>query len=242
MKIKVILCLIFITCVQGIAFTPYLAAFSAILNQQGDTLIKVTGKVIDQTNGNPVAASVFYEKLPYYDDMGATKSSADGIFEIYLLKNRSYILQVRATGFDAISEEFMVEPETGSAELSKEFALTPDKTNQMIVLENLIFERGRSKISTSSFEELDRLVDWLNERPNMTIQLEGHTDFEGNANANLQLSQERVDAVKEYLVSKGIKKTRVLTKAFGGTQPLSLERTDEAKRKNRRVEVRVIKE
>ncbi|MEM8895354.1 MAG: OmpA family protein, partial [Bacteroidota bacterium] len=79
-----------------------------------------------------------------------------------------------------------------------------------------------------------------NDRPDKIIQLEGHTDFQGNSAANMQLSQDRVDAVKEYLVDNGIKKNRVLTKAFGGTQPLSTERTDEAKASNRRVEVRII--
>jgi outer membrane protein OmpA-like peptidoglycan-associated protein len=58
----------------------------------------------------------------------------------------------------------------------------------------------------------------------------------------MELSIERVNAVKDYLISKNIKKNRVQTKAFGGTQPLTLERTDEDKRRNRRVEVRVIRE
>ena len=82
---------------------------------------------------------------------------------------------------------------------------------------------------------------YLNERPGMVIQLEGHTDFAGNADANMALSQARVEAVKDYMVGKGIKKNRLYTKAFGGTQPLTEERTDEAKTRNRRVEVRVLR-
>lgn len=211
--------------------------------QQKDTLVKVVGKVVDENEGNPVSASVFYEKLPYYDDMGSNKSKQEtGLFELYLFNNTSYTMKVKANGFEAVEREFKVELHPGDSAYTIEFRLKPDKAHQMITLENLIFERGRSKISSSSFEELDRLVDWLNERPNMIIQLEGHTDFEGSDAANLELSQERVDAVKEYLVSKNIKKNRVQTKAFGGTQPLTLERSDEGKRRNRRVEVRVIRE
>lgn len=210
---------------------------------RGDTIIRVKGRVLDEKTGTPVAASIFYEKLPYYDDMGTAKSnSSEGAFEIFLLKNVSYTIHIKAGGYDAVQEELTVASGPGTDEMTKEYLLAPDKANEMIKLDNLIFERGRSKISAVSFEELDRLVTWLNERPSTYIQLEGHTDFEGNASANLQLSQERVDAVKEYLVSKGIKKARVETKAFGGTQPLTLERSDEGKRKNRRVEVRVIKE
>jgi outer membrane protein OmpA-like peptidoglycan-associated protein len=57
----------------------------------------------------------------------------------------------------------------------------------------------------------------------------------------MKLSQDRVEAVKKYLVSKGIDKNRIKTKAFGGTQPLSNDRTEEAKALNRRVEMRVLK-
>lgn len=215
---------------------------ASIFSHKADTIIAVKGKAIDEVTGEPVAATILYEKLPYYDDVGMAKSDAEGAFIVYLLSNTSYAIQLKAEGYEPLSEEFTIFPKAGALEINREFVLAPDKAHQMIVLENLIFERGRSRISSSSFEELDKLVSWLNERPNMIIQLEGHTDFEGNANANIDLSQERVEAVKKYLTSKGIKKARVQTKAFGGSQPLTMERTDEGKRKNRRVEVRVIKE
>ena len=224
------------------AFALQSVSDESMFRHQADTVVAVKGKTIDEVTGDPVAATVFYEKLPYYDDVGTAKSDAEGEFVIYLLSNTSYAIQLKAEGYEPLSEEFTVFPEPGALELKKDFILAPDKAHQMIVLENLIFERGRSRISSSSFEELDKLVSWLDERPSMIIQLEGHTDFEGNANANINLSQERVDAVKEYLTSKGIKKARVQTKAFGGSQPLTMDRTDEGKRKNRRVEVRVIKE
>jgi outer membrane protein OmpA-like peptidoglycan-associated protein len=75
----------------------------------------------------------------------------------------------------------------------------------------------------------------------MEIQLEGHTDTRGNADQNMNLSQERVDAVKGYIVGKGIQENRIKTRAFGGTKPLSTEDTEEAHASNRRVEVRILK-
>lgn len=231
-----------------VAFAWHLEASRSFSSQmmlipQEDTLVQVTGRVVDDKTGDPVQASIFYEKLPYYDNMGSAKSSQqDGSFGLYLYNNTSYTIKLTAAGYDAINSEFKVLLVEGKDAFEMEFRMVPDKGNQMIVLENLIFERGRSKISPASFGEIDRLVEWLNERPNLVIQLEGHTDFEGNENANMELSLDRVDAVRDYLVSKGIKKNRVQTKAFGGSQPLTLERTDEGKRKNRRVEVRVIRE
>jgi outer membrane protein OmpA-like peptidoglycan-associated protein len=125
--------------------------------------------------------------------------------------------------------------------MNKIFYIAPEEEPELLTLDNLIFARGSDRITESSFEGLDELVAFLEDRPSLVIQLEGHTDFAGNADANMRLSEARVLAVKDYLVKQGVKKSRVLTKAFGGTQPLFTERTDEAKTKNRRVEVRIIK-
>ena len=74
----------------------------------------------------------------------------------------------------------------------------------------------------------------------MIIQLEGHTDYQGDESENMKLSKQRVEAVKDYLVSKGIKSKRIQTKAYGGTAPLSRDNTPEAHRINRRVELRIL--
>jgi outer membrane protein OmpA-like peptidoglycan-associated protein len=107
-------------------------------------------------------------------------------------------------------------------------------------LDNLIFQVGKARVSPDSYGELDLLVDMMKQNPKMVIQLEGHTDYQGDPKENMKLSQMRVDAVKSYLVSKTIKKDRVKTKAFGGTLPLSRDNTPEAHRLNRRVEVRIL--
>jgi OOP family OmpA-OmpF porin len=84
------------------------------------------------------------------------------------------------------------------------------------------------------------VVKMLQTYPKMVIQLEGHTDIKGDPKQNMKLSQERVDAVKDYLISKGVTKNKVKTKAFGGTQPLSRADTEEAHKMNRRVQVRIL--
>ncbi|SMD34276.1 OmpA family protein [Reichenbachiella faecimaris] len=206
------------------------------------TLIRVTGTVLDNESKSPLIANVFYEKLPYYDDMGiAATNQQNGVYELYMLANLKYIINVKADGFKTISEEIEI-VDNGTQLIEKNFIMEPDAAHEKFDLHNLIFARGRAVIDESSYAELNDFVLWLDQRPTVNIQLEGHTDFQGNADANLQLSQQRVDAVKDYLVKKGVKKARILTKAFGGTQPLSRERTDEARTANRRVEVRILKQ
>jgi len=206
------------------------------------TLIRITGTVLESESKSPLIANVFYEKLPYYDDMGiAATNPKNGVYELFMLANIKYIINVKADGYKTISEEIDI-VDNGTQLIEKNFIMKPDAAHEKFNLHNLIFARGRSVIDESSYTELNDFVDWLEQRPSINIQLEGHTDFQGNADANLQLSQERVNAVKNYLTKKGVKKTRIQTKAFGGTQPLSRERTDEARTANRRVEVRILKQ
>lgn len=220
-----------------------LILITAALISQGqaiDKYVRFNGKVLSQKDSSGISASIYYEKLPYYDDMGTAKSGPQGNYEFYLINGDKYNFRITLNGFLELTRELTVTNANGDGSMNFDFYLEPEEEPELITLNNLIFARGSDVITESSFEELDNLVNYLESRPSLIIQLEGHTDFAGNPEANMSLSEARVTAVKEYLVSKGVKKNRVLTKAFGGSQPLYTERTDEAKAKNRRVEVRVI--
>lgn len=210
--------------------------------QNEKKLIRVTGRVTHVNSGKPVSASVYYEKLPFYDDMGIAKTNpSNGVYELFMIENEKYIITVKADSYKTHSEEISIQ-DLGIGLLEKNFKLLPDAMHEIITLDNLIFARGKTIITEISHEELDEFAEWLGSRPNIVVQLEGHTDFQGNAEANMQLSEGRVLAVKEYLIDKGIKKSRIRTKAFGGTNPLTRERTSEARAKNRRVEVRILRQ
>ncbi|WP_258102887.1 OmpA family protein [Marinoscillum sp. MHG1-6] len=209
--------------------------------QSDESIIRVFGQVMSQKDSSTISASILYEKLPYYDDMGMSSSGQDGSFEFMLVQDTKYFFTVKNTEYNPAKLEQEISDPDGDGTFSFNIYLQPDQDKELITLENLIFARGSDKISAESHNGLDELVDWLNSRPSTIIQLEGHTDYAGNADANMKLSEARVEAVKEYLLDKGINKKRVFTKAFGGTQPLSTDRTPEAKAKNRRVEVRVLK-
>lgn len=182
-----------------------------------------------------ISGNILYEKLPYYDDMGMASASADGTFEIQLIKGETYNFSVAKSGYRKYENQIQI---TGNQVMN---LYVEEDVVELRKLENLLFASSSDKINASSYQELDELAQWLNDNPSIVIQLEGHTDFAGNAEANLRLSQARVEAVKEYLIDKKVKKSRIFTKAFGGTQPVTQERTPEARALNRRVEVRVIR-
>ncbi|MEO9475453.1 MAG: OmpA family protein [Cyclobacteriaceae bacterium] len=216
-------------------------SFIAFGQAEEEVFVKVFVKTLNEKDSSAITASVLYEKLPYYDDMGMGTSGTDGEAEFFLIKDVAYNFSAKKTDYNPSKQEVTIRDEDGDGSFAFTMYLAPGEEIELITLENLIFARGSDRITESSNNELDELVSWLESKPNTVIQLEGHTDFAGNADANMRLSQARVEAVKEYLTKKGVKKSRVLTKAFGGTQPLTTERTDEAKTKNRRVEVRVIR-
>lgn len=209
-----------------------------------DSLVTYKGIVIDEFSGKPIGGVfVQYKKLPYESEIGNLLTNANGEFEAFFRARESYTLQIQSKGYLSLSE--VINPlENTDENLNRTdtFKLKLGGVGSILSLHNLNFEQGKSKITSDSFEELNRLVELLKSSPTMVIQLEGHTDFRGSPVKNVELSENRVNALKDYLVSNGIAENRIMTKAFGGAQPLTQENTAEARAKNRRVEVRIIRE
>lgn len=203
-------------------------------------LITYDIKLVNQRTQEPVSGvTINYKKLPYESEVGAMTTNSDGEVTLYFRSSEQYSLLIETDGFIKISE--IINPQDGATgdSNSRTINMRIGGVGTVLTLENVNFGQGSSVLVESSFESLDDLVDMLNESSQMTIQLEGHTDFRGSPTANLKLSQDRVDAVKKYLVGKGIAESRIATKAFGGSQPLSRANTPEARARNRRVEVRI---
>ena len=198
--------------------------------------IIVQGKVKQAISGKGIFSKIVYKSYP---TGSLTGSFNDSTFSFSIFGSSKYQVTASAAGF--IPRTVIVDPkESKNNNIVHDIELTP--TNQTVRLSHLIFDMGRAVIKPASFTELDELVAMMKADTKVEIQLEGHTDNQGSAEANLKLSQDRVDAVKKYLSSKGIAKDRIKTKAFGGTQPLSTEKTEEARALNRRVEMRVLKD
>ncbi|MEM7297871.1 MAG: OmpA family protein [Bacteroidota bacterium] len=118
--------------------------------------------------------------------------------------------------------------------------LEPLTAGSSILLENVLFERAKDRILTSSYEQLDLLAEVMKENPDLKIRLKGHTDNKGNARSNLELSQNRVDAVADYLRKKGIGKKRISGIGLGGKYPIASNETEETRQLNRRVEFEIV--
>lgn len=212
-----------------------------------DNIVKMHGYIYDtisdHPNKLPIQAKIILESLPHGSEIGIISSNdSSGYYEYYINLGHTYRIDVRSDNHRWYFENLDPTKAVINGEISRDYYLQPQvKENQVIRLNKLIFEQGESNITVVSYGELNKLVDLMIENSSMLIQLEGHTDYRGSKRLNMELSQERVDAVKSYIVGKGINPRRIKTKAFGGTQPLIKESSIEASEINRRVEVRILK-
>ena len=120
--------------------------------------------------------------------------------------------------------------------------LAPIETGEAILLQNVLFKQGTPFLLATSYPELDKLADMMKENPTMEIELLGHTDNVGNEDELVKLSEDRVTAVRNYLVQrKGIHPPRISGKGYGGSEPMYDNTYEQTRKLNRRVEFRIVK-
>jgi OOP family OmpA-OmpF porin len=219
--------------------------FPVLAAAQTDTLVYAEGKITNAVTKEPISAKISYQSLPYGSKVGFLNGSS---FSFPLYDNEKYSIEVTAPGFEPV--KYMLDPVEANANrrVIRDIELKlPGHAGDSVahhagkVLRlNILFEPNRWNILPSSFTELDNLAATMRTNPRMVIQLEGHTDPQGDPKKQMKLSKDRVESAKKYLILKGISGSRIRTKAFGGTQPLSTANNAEAHRLNRRVEMRVL--
>lgn len=131
-------------------------------------------------------------------------------------------------------------PEIDSALVyENEYFGTPE-IGQRFTLQNIYFEFDKARLLQSSLIELKKLLTFMESNPRVKINIEGHTDNVGSRSYNQKLSQDRADAIKNFLTAKNIPAYRVETKGLGSTNPVVPNTTPENRALNRRVEVVIL--
>ena len=202
----------------------------------------VQGKVLDAVTKKPIRAIIHYENLVTGEEIGVAESSpVDGSYTIVLPAGVQY--GYRAEAVDYIAENASLDATAANkyTEQQQDLFMVPFKVGQKVKLNNIFFPQSKYVLQPSSFPELLRLVRILRDYPTVEILIGGHTDNQGDPALNVKLSEDRVNEVKKYLVSKGIDPKRLATKGFGGTEPIANNEQEETRRFNRRVEFTITK-
>jgi len=108
------------------------------------------------------------------------------------------------------------------------------------VLDNCTFESGKADLKPEAYTVLDELVEYLKRKDDEKIEIGGHTDNVGKAEANMILSTNRANTVRAYLLTKGIAPERVSSKGYGMTMPITDNDSEEGRQQNRRTEVKIL--
>ena len=208
----------------------------------------VKGKIVDGRSNEPIGAKIVYERLPDGQELGIAQSNpGTGEYEIRIPGGHLY--GVRAEATDRISENQNLDLRNITNDqviAGKDFTLDPIQLsiveeNVTLVLNNIFFDFDRATLKPESFPELDRIIGLMNERSGMEIEISGHADATGPEPYNLQLSEKRAEAVVRYLTEKGIRQNRITVAFHGESRPIAPNNTVDGRRRNRRVEFKILK-
>jgi OmpA-OmpF porin, OOP family len=165
----------------------------------------------------------------------------NGKFKITINPKEEYNLIVEAPGFLPGGIHIATNQLQKKRRYETIFALAPVAVGEAVLLNDLFFVQSKAELLPESRLELNKLLEFMKNNPKAEIELQGHTDNQGDFDLNLQLSKQRVETIKSYLVQKGIVATRVTGRGFGASRPIANNNYEETRKKNRRVELVITK-
>jgi OmpA-OmpF porin, OOP family len=199
------------------------------------------GLVRDKTTGQPLKAQIELFQLARNELVSYVESdSVTGNYLIVLTQGAEYGLYVNAPGYLFRSLNFNYEATTHLDPLVIDVELEKASTGASVVLNNIFFDTDKFDLRDKSLTELDKISRFLKDNPGIKVEISGHTDDQGAATYNQQLSQKRAKAVGDYLVRQGIVTTRLKEVGLGSKRPLVPNDSDANRQVNRRIEFRII--
>jgi outer membrane protein OmpA-like peptidoglycan-associated protein len=211
-------------------------------NNTPNPVVVMEGKVLNSKTNTPVEAMISYEILPEGKDAGLARSNpSTGEYKIILPYGNTYGYRAEAKGYISVNEHFDLTDPKQYQEITKDLFLIPIEVGEALKLNNVFFVQSKAEMLSSSYPELDRLIKIMKDNPTMEIELRGYTDNQGDPRKDIELSQQRVNAVKNYMITKSISGKRIQGKGFGGANPIADNSKEETRKLNRRVEFVIVK-
>ncbi len=160
---------------------------------------------------------------------------ATGEYATHLPVNDQYAAYVNVGGFAGIGQVVNLDQVVAGTQLEQDLEVTELREGATILLNNVYFETNQWGLLEESRFELDRLVSILDQYPEMEIEIGGHTDSVDSEAHNLQLSDNRAAAVRQYLEAAGVSPDRLQSRGYGESMPIASNDDEEGRQLNRRV-------
>lgn len=213
-----------------------LFSFPLPMEAQATSYTKLKGSLKDSLTDDPFKGVVSVIDLTNGIEVSPKYMRDDGTFEFDLNNDNEYLLVIQGEDFFRIEHRLQLNSDT-----------TIDlKTNSLKYnkwrFQTLEFDNNSSVIKTEMEVDLDKVVNFMVDHPYIKLKISGHTDGSGDPEANLKLSQARADAIRQYVIKKGlIAPDRIEAIGYGSTKPIVVENSDADKKINRRVEFELIR-
>ncbi len=204
-------------------------------------LVLFRGLVIDKNTREKLSAKVDIVDNEKGVSIFSANVDPELGFVLSLPAGKNYGIAVEKEGYLFYSDNFIVEKKSGFKEYDVIVELEKVQVGAVLRLKNVFFDFDKSDLKPESTAELNRLVKLLEQYPNIRIQLEGHTDWDGTDEYNQGLSERRVTSVRDYLISHGVPATKIAgIIGYGESKPIDTNETVEGRANNRRVELRIV--
>lgn len=220
-------------------YAPKKSILASPSSTSGPSIIRC--QVVDGLTGEPIAAELTYgpagEQEPTMIKIhkeGMTMKTFGASVLIFTPTKKGYISKDLRVDMIKLAE-------TSPRGALIKIPIDPLRVDSKISLDPVFFMRGKDRILSASFSELDRIAKLLRAHPSLQIRIDGHTDNIGDEWALVELSQKRATAVKRYLVKTGIQSYRIKTRGYGANRPLTDNKTEALRAQNRRVELIITK-
>ncbi len=201
----------------------------------------VTGIVTDSETGETLEAEI--ELFDILEDKREAMVSSDpenGTYLIVLTEGSEYALYVSKEGYLFNSASFVFQEGQEIKAVTRNIQLDPIKTGSVSILNNIFFETDKYELKDKSRTELDKVVRFLDQNQEVSIEISGHTDDVGDPAYNKSLSEKRAQAVFTYLVDHGITPDRLKARGYGQSSPAYENDSPENRSKNRRIEFKIL--
>jgi outer membrane protein OmpA-like peptidoglycan-associated protein len=201
------------------------------------------GKVLDSKTKEILEAEIELINLSNNRIENAVKSDkVSGEYFLVLNEQTEYALEVRKKGyaFKSMRFDFSDKKADDLKPIEMDILLDPIAKGTTFVLNNIFFDTGKWELREKSKTELNELIRFMQDNPQVRGEISGHTDNVGEKKANQELSLKRAKSVYDYLVQNGIEPQRLTYKGYGDTQPAAPNDSEENKQRNRRIEFKIL--
>ena len=215
--------------------------FLGTLSPSGEAKMVIGGQIYDRRSRNALMGEVELVDATSNEVIATAATDSRGLYKINILRD-DLAYKVRAKSETHLTTTKTIDlGKAVNGVVHKDISMPKVEVGQTFVIKRIYFGFNQSVLQEVSYPALDKVKEFLDNNPGLTVEVGGHSDSIGNKEYNEKLSRRRAQNVVEYLVNQGIGRDRLVVKIYGESNPL-VSNDDEVggREVNRRIELKVL--